>query len=372
MFKFLGYFIFILEKKVFPKTKLMNLDSHNTSPPEEDEFITESYALHQCPECESTNCFSDVHNDDSYAVFSRDVFDTEERVCHNCGSIFNLDDLHVVISERKISKHDAYIRSRKDTYEREAHLNERIRQHMCMEPSISRKHLEIIRLHWKNDWKRTIICKSAKLEYARSLRKENVQSFLRSLDEKRWRLKEETDEKRKKYFCAKYLEKWKTIKKLAIENESENNEKYIPTYWTIEEINLIVDVFLKFSAAWNLLQPPKMKYRKKENWVFLERKHFPNFNFMIRRCCEILEIEYDKNDWPIPKSSKCINNLNVYFRCMCKVLRLKELTGPFQQKLDKAFPPPPPRQPIKRTATTFLAPPAKRLKQKEISEFLKK
>jgi hypothetical protein len=166
------------------------------------------------------------------------------------------------------------------------------------------------------------------------------------------------------------LEKWKTIKKLAIETES--NENYVPTYWTEEEINLIVDVFLKFSAAWNLLQPPKMKYRKKDNWVFLERKHFPNFNFMIRKCCEILEIEYDKNDWPIPKSSKCINNLNVYFRCMCKVLRLKELTGPFQQKLDKAFPVQQQKVVAKRKSIQFGEPPKKKFKQKEMSEFLKK
>jgi len=299
---------------------------------EDDEFITKIYSLPKCPVCGAKNRFSAVDNND-VVDNDKDVFTNDQFVCHECGSISFGEDLLWEKCECKISKHENYIRTRRNTYDREAHLNERIRQHCIKEPNISRHDMAIIRDFWSIDWKRTIICNSDFLEYAKSLRKENIQAFLRALDEKL----NPTTGRRKPYqkaFCAKYLEKWKRLKKEFVSIELGNVEYKIQT-WSPEEINRVVDVFLKFSMVWNILQPPQMKYKKKENWLFPDRKHFPNFNFMIRKCCEIIGLYFDPFDWPIPKSSKCINNLNLYFSVMCKVLGYKELAGPSQQKLEK-------------------------------------
>jgi len=44
---------------------------------------------------------------------------------------------------------------------------------------------------------------------------------------------------------------------------------------------------------------------------------------MIRKCCELDNIPYDPFDWPIPKSNKCLNELQLYFNTMCESLGIE-------------------------------------------------
>lgn len=124
----------------------------------------------------------------------------------------------------------------------------------------------------------------------------------------------------KKYFCKKYLEKWKTIIHLLKDENIDKEEIRISE----DDLKIAGNRFDRLNWAWNLMQPPKMKYKMEEEYVFTKRKHFPNFNFIFRKCFEYYNIKYDPNDWPIPKGTKCLNELNEYYNVLVTFLKEKE------------------------------------------------
>jgi len=299
-----------------------------------DSTITKIVRIPQCPYCGNVNCFSDADgtsdNVSLEVIRSKDNYISDNVVCHSCGEVFDSAKWIYLDKKIEISEHDAFVQKRRNSYVREAHLNERIRQFLCIEPKIKSGDVEIIKQYFKEHWTKTIIHRFFtnfnEIDYIEKLKKQHIRSILRNLDKYRWENKIETEETRRKFFCSKYLEKWKKIKKIIFFDsknmEYDQNQK--ESYWTDKEREQVIDLFLTFSTFWDLGQPPSMKFKRQEFWIFYERKHFPNFNFIIRKCCEILNIYYDKDDFPIPADGKCLNNLNFLFDEMCSALKIKK------------------------------------------------
>lgn len=290
-----------------------------------DKFVKVSYDLPICGHCGSINAF----------IYENGDADLGDMVCTHCAMSVAQSDLQYTKSDKQIPIHDHYVQNFRYSYAREAHIHERVRQHLCQEPEIARDHIVVLRDYYENkylpkfcflkqiteDQKRNAIISRGK-----SLSKDDIRYILRSIDKEN-----KKDGATDAYpFCTKYLEKWKKIKKI-LTNES------LPQY-TSQELNTIVDLFLKFSATWNEMQPPQMKHKKEESWLFTERKHFPNFNFIWRKCCEIKKIPFDPLEWPIPKSSKCLNRLQEYYKTMCLIMgiEIEQVNNP-QKCIDEIY-----------------------------------
>lgn len=242
------------------------------------------YTVPKCPNCSSVNNFA---------------YHDGVHVCKDCANCVDEGDFEYteisVEKEKSVLYHDEFA----GTYKRIAHLNERLSQGVLMEPEIPQSDMDLIREEFESLGRQYF--KKQRFD-CNAITKKDIQDTLRSLDNKN-----------KTNFTVKYLEKWKSI--------IFNLTGEFPQIWTETEINKIGSMFLMFSDKWNEWQPPKSKYNR-DNWRFPERKHFPNFNFIIRKCADLQGIEYDPNDWPIPTTSRCVDRLNFYFEEMCKELKI--------------------------------------------------
>lgn len=208
-----------------------------------------------------------------------------------------------------------YLEYFKHQYRRQSHVVERLSAATLREPVIPAEHQQHIRA--------AAVGKPCDT-------KSDIQSILRSLDHaeepvmtlKRCRVDGlvghvEVPVK----WTAMYLERWKSIR--AMLRAGEHEESILANEIVVD----VASLFMRFSRLWDRWQPPQFKYER-ERWRFPERKHFPNFNFMFRVCFELLRLEYDPQEWPIPTKHKCLQRLEFYAMEMMRYYGMLALYTP--------------------------------------------
>lgn len=206
----------------------------------------------------------------------------------NNDSIVSPDGKSVDLPERPVSVVEE--RRKESTYQRKAHLMERLSQSLCREPLISDEHLKLIQHQFEN------LCqgdkKFRKAYEENRLSKRHVQRILRSLNQ----------EHNTKLFTTRYLEKWQSIKQFL-------NKKQSSSFTELQAIKLGTK-FNLFSKRWDEL---------KRSGLFPERKHFPNFNYMFVQIANLFNLPINAEDFPQP-SVKCQQKLKPYFEYLAKDL----------------------------------------------------
>jgi hypothetical protein len=156
-----------------------------------------------------------------------------------------------------------------------------------------------------------------KLRAARKyINKRDIQSILRSLDVKHLR---ESGERKK--YSTKYLEKWKSIKKLL------GGE--VQTY-TPEEFSRVGARIMQYSSQWDFHQPPS-RSKDRSVYKFKNRKDFPNLNFIIRKIHDDIGLKHLNKDYPLPKTRGSIGLLEEYYAFLDNkpIRKFKQTTLPF-------------------------------------------
>jgi hypothetical protein len=221
----------------------------------------------------------------------------EESTCISDGKPLDLPERPVsVVQERR----------KESSYQRKAHLMERLSQSLCREPLISDEHLNLIQHQFDNLCKRDK--KFRKTYEENCLSKRHVQRILRSLNE----------EHNTKIFTTRYLEKWQSIKQFLYKNKKTENNSTDQNNMTPSSSSSFKELqaiklgtkFNLFSNRWDEL---------KRMGMFPERKHFPNFNFMFVQIANLFKIPINVDDFPQP-SLKCQQKLKPYFEYLAKDL----------------------------------------------------
>lgn len=179
------------------------------------------------------------------------------------------------------------------SYHRRAHLMERLSQSLCREPEIEdrdKQSIQEIYDGWKN-YEQKFAERVRNLQ--EKLHKRDIQRILRFLNNKEQTIK----------WTTKYLEKWKSISRFLYKYE--HNQDYVgPLQISENNVIKIGSKFLRFSNLWDLL---------KQEGQFPERKHFPNYNFIITLIAkDLCNIELDPEEFPLP-STKCQQKLIKYY-----------------------------------------------------------
>lgn len=242
-------------------------------------MITELNYKFVCPDCGHNS-----ENDFIQQLPPRDHLFTCG-VCGRCdiaqneGSDFVQDD---VISSGQVFQ-PSVKEDRPSTYQRRAHITERLSQSLCKEPLIQKSHKELIlqagfKIAQKDPEFKTRVL-------TRSIKKRDIQKILRALNRK-----EGT-----KTFTTRYLEKWKSIRSFLLNEEPPKlpQNKIIRLGYRMQQ----------FSNLWD---------RKKQDGEFQERKHFPNFNFMFTKLASLDDIQIPIDEFPLP-SPQCQQRLEKYF-----------------------------------------------------------
>ena len=241
-----------------------------------DESLDEYDDRYACPECDDMCIDNIILSDNGQAV-----------TCGNCG-------IELPIDIQRYSSYHATSASAPRiklgplfSYDRKAHLMERLSMDRCQEPLIPERHQETIRDAFHN-YQRLLENKT-KDYYTKT----DVQKVLRSLDKQ--------DSTRK--FTKKYLEKWKSVLSFCCPEQEQRS-------LSDDEMIKAGTLFQKCSAIWEIWQNKRDLTRK--TWRYPKRKHFPNFNFVFRSCFIVRGIRAEHEDWPIPATSDCLFNLVIY------------------------------------------------------------
>jgi hypothetical protein len=189
------------------------------------------------------------------------------------------------------------------TYNRNAHFNERLSQHLCREPEIPEEHLALIKV-WCEKMDKDSLWYSRRIH--KKLKKEDIRRLLRLIDKKR---------KEKPKFTSLYLEKWKSIRADIYGDEAPVLK------W--ENVIKILSILSRFSAKWKEIQTDSQGPR------FPNRIHFPNINYIILEIARYEDIKLPVEEFPPPKTAKCREKLKKYFLELCKELQY----GPFDSSL---------------------------------------
>lgn len=266
----------------------------------------------------------------------------------------------------------------KNTYQRKAHLMERLSASCCLEPIIPTEDYDLIDAAYQQHCRTNYF--AALRARAGLVGKKDVQLVLRIVDEQLHRRALETlrntpeklakledltslpmthpfeadlhrqwraDDLRKHYqqemddaqavltdkgFALRYLEKWKSIKQHLLGAGTQLPCMDFP------EMVRVGHRLQMYSSLWDLLQPAVHKRQPAQErrgvWQFVERKHFPNINFMTHMVLDEL-VEEDiftqavarriKRDFPLPHAST-IRNVRRYYAFMRE--RLFKFRGP--------------------------------------------
>jgi len=191
------------------------------------------------------------------------------------------------------------------TYHRRAHLMERLSQALCREPQIEDKDLQTIREIYEG-WKQFDPNFSERVRKEEEhLSKKDVQRILRFLNAK---------EKNTKW-TTKYLEKWKSVSRDLYNLE---HHKDFDLGISENDVIKIGSKFIRFSNLWD-------EYKKSN--CFPERKHFPNYNFILTLIAnDLCNIQLNPYEFPLP-SLKCQARLIKYYLRLAQDLNfLKEDT----------------------------------------------
>ena len=199
------------------------------------------------------------------------------------------------------------------TYHRRAHLMERLSQSLCREPEIpdnDKQAIQEIYDGWKK-FDKTFTQRIGNIQ--EKLYKRDVQRILRLLNSKEHNMK----------WTTKYLEKWKSISRFLYKYEH-NTEMTLQI--TENQIIKIGSKFITFSHLWD---------RLKQEGKFPERKHFPNYNFILTLIAkDLCNIELDPEEFPLP-SLKCQQKLIKYYIILAKELNF--LTEDTKEKYLKTY-----------------------------------
>jgi len=207
------------------------------------------------------------------------------------------------------------------SYNRRAHINERMYAHCLREPLICRHDSDIIQTklehHMFNNTGYT-------LSNATMPTKRDIQHVLRSIDKQN--LHPQTK------WCKKYLERWKSIAEVFM-NPQHVDYPERPTVqitYTPQELSMVGQLFIAFSNVWDRWQPPRMKYNR-STWKFPDRKHFPNFNYIFCKIHDLIGCSEHNVYFPVPHSAD--RKLSVFFDSMCKELGIPLAKSPVQTTL---------------------------------------
>jgi len=202
-----------------------------------------------------------------------------------------------------------YDKKFKGSYNRRAHINERLYAHCLREPAVPAEHHCIIQEYMDHYIRAN--CGAALAAGGFTPSKRDIQRILRSLD------------KSKKHpeikWCKKYLERWKSIAEFYVNPDyvfSAEMPTVQPSY-NSTELAYVGQLFMAFSNLWDRWQPPSQKFDR-SNWRWPDRKHFPNFNYMFRKIHALLGYTHHDPYFPLPVSSTA--KLDIYYNAMCKEL----------------------------------------------------
>lgn len=131
-----------------------------------------------------------------------------------------------------------------------------------------------------------------------------------------------------KRFSIKYLEKWKSIKSFMLGGAPLRS-------MTVDQLNTIGTRINTYSSMWDLLQPPSQKHNR-HLWAFPERKHFPAINFMIQKAIEELlnEGKFDRAFEEMLDKAKHTNNGDTELFDEC--VRMLKANGRITNDMDAA------------------------------------
>lgn len=215
----------------------------------------------------------------------------------------------------------------KNTYHRVAHLNERLSSAVLNDPMPPTPVMDLIEAEWH---------KLQTTEYFIQLRakqgickKTDIKLVLGSLDDqdpitKAWKNQAAHDilvtarttisnpnPDPSIGFSILYLEKWKHL--------AAHLTKNTPPLYDYHQLQRVGTLINRFSGIWNRYQHPNDKFHRK-NWVFRDRKHFPNFNFMFHRVHELLGPDYTRfnSEFPVPTNGQALKRLWRYWRFIAK------------------------------------------------------
>lgn len=259
------------------------------------------------------NCDKDIRHGVYFVFDSR----SDDHICTNCGNVYRNEGAPrrlIRYSSRGVVLDNATpgtipAHGSKNTYNRRAHINERLSSANIMDPIISTEDFAQIKKEFER-FLRTNWFFRQRAE-RRRLDKRDVQSILRSIDKRA----------EKRSFCVQYLEKWKSILADLLHFE--------PEKYSYDETGVVGAYFQMISNAWNTMQPPHDK-QARGTWKFKERRHCPNFNFLFQRIhCLIgsdMPKRYDK-EFPIPKNPKAVERLWRWWEAIAAHLNL-----PFNEK----------------------------------------
>ena len=221
------------------------------------------------------------------------VFDEGAHVCTRCGTVTAegalKPDAPSVVSQRPTV---TIRRGARKTYLRKAHIVERMSLALCQEPRIPRERKKIIYEQWQKSGLAAPATKTAVRRLLRLVDKSGVDASFN--------------------YCQKYLEKWKSIRRMIYKRVNIP----IPPLPKLDVIADIGTAFDHMSRLWTIWQMP---LKPRSEWKFPERKHFPSFNLTIVRLHELYGHPYDPDDWPLP-SPACCAKVNVYIDAMFRHL----------------------------------------------------
>jgi hypothetical protein len=229
------------------------------------------------------------------------------KTCTNCGLIYGRGNLLYPIEvdepepepsetmDQEEVLDEGKVRQFKGTYERRAHLNERLSAVLLSDPVLPDDVKELVRKYWdrlvrKDYW--------TQLRFKQNLiNKRDIRKLLRFIDEK---------ENPEKKLTIQYLERWKSIREFL------TGEKGV-TY-SVDQVSRVGSVFLRISGIWDFWQPSSWK-KERTVWRFKDRKNFPNFNFVFHKIHSLLGPEYKKfnNDFPLPANPTSRKKLEKYW-----------------------------------------------------------
>lgn len=260
-----------------------------------------------CTGCNNRQCFVfDSHSDT--------IICTECRLVYDFGNVPPDDGTEPVFDP----VHETPESKFKNTYHRVAHLNERLSSAVLHDPLPPDAVMDLIRTEWLKLQETNYF---VKLRAKQGLcKKSDIRNILGSLDlnpEARKKLVEarvsvdNPNPNPDTGFSILYLEKWKHLGSWLTGKE--------PPIYDYHQVNRVGHLLDRFSSIWNRYQHPNDKFERKY-WVFKDRKHFPNFNFMFQRVHELLGPEYTKfnPEFPVPTNGQALKRLWRYWRFIAK------------------------------------------------------
>jgi hypothetical protein len=284
-----------------------------TEPSEETE---QPYFIKEVEYCDL--CDGDIRTATYFLYDSRSA----DWICSTCGnasqSAPNLRSVkwYELDMEKPSQTQVDKVRARGSTYNRRAHINERLSSANAVDPIIPKENFSRI-VEETTALRRSNWFFNRKFETGR-LDKRDIQTILRSIDKKiaKEAITENDVKLTKRAYCVQYLEKWKSIVADLLGKD--------PVKYTYAETGTVGAYFQLISNAWDSMQPPHDKSERK-SWKFKERRHCPNFNFIFQRIHTLIGPEMCKKynkEFPIPKNPHAVARLWTWWTAIAKYLNL--------------------------------------------------